>query len=658
MNKVNPFNITKAVDYSDEQINKFWVDIPEGSGFNETLKPTSPMPMIILGAKGSGKTHIMRYFSFNLQKLRWQDSIMAGAQSDGFLGIYMRCSGLNSNRFSGKNQSKEAWKEIFSFYMELWLSQLILTDINEILEKIPIETIVKQKICEEIIDLFDIDLSEFELNSIEEIIKFLRKNQKQVDYEVNNCALTGDKITDIKICATSGSLIFGIPKILEKELTFFKDIKFMYLLDEFENLSEPQQIYVNTLIREKQDPATFKIGTRLYGIKTYLTYSGGEELKEGSEYEIYNIDNVFRQREKDYSSFVEQICFKRLKVNGYPIETPDELGYYINKPEYSSLIESKLPLTSKPYFSKLEANLKEASTKKEIEEIIRNLSYNEDVFIERTNLFVFYKEWKKKKRTKETLVELSKIVKNECERYIADKREKGKHHKVLDKYKNDIQDQLLRELRLEVFYLGIDNFIKMSSGMPRNLLIILKHIYRWSTFNDEKSFSNGNVVSITSQTKGLSEATKWFLNDARIKGDEENLVQLGLQRLGRFLQELRFSDQPPECSISTFSISTTGLEPKITSILSYLEMYSYLIKIKDRREKNSNKRSITYQFNGLVAANWELSIHRRGVVTLNEVELKAIFIPANEQEFDRVLNSRVSKCNSPFSSHLPSLFKD
>ena len=69
INTVNPFNITKAVDYSDEEINKYWVDIPEGNGFIDIIKPTSPMPMLILGGKGSGKTHIMRYFSFNLQKL-------------------------------------------------------------------------------------------------------------------------------------------------------------------------------------------------------------------------------------------------------------------------------------------------------------------------------------------------------------------------------------------------------------------------------------------------------------------------------------------------------------------------------------------------------------------------------------------------------------
>ena len=31
----NPFNITKAVDLSDQQINDYWIDIPESGGFEE-----------------------------------------------------------------------------------------------------------------------------------------------------------------------------------------------------------------------------------------------------------------------------------------------------------------------------------------------------------------------------------------------------------------------------------------------------------------------------------------------------------------------------------------------------------------------------------------------------------------------------------------------
>lgn len=72
----NPFNITKAVDFTDPEINRFFVDLPESS-YADIIKPTSPMPMLIVGGKGSGKTHLMRYFSYDVQLMRNTDPLAA-----------------------------------------------------------------------------------------------------------------------------------------------------------------------------------------------------------------------------------------------------------------------------------------------------------------------------------------------------------------------------------------------------------------------------------------------------------------------------------------------------------------------------------------------------------------------------------------------------
>src|SRR5580704_17971273 len=121
----NPFNITKAVDFSDQQIFDFWIDLPESGGFQELAKPSSPMPMFILGGKGSGKTHLMRYFSYALQCIRHKKDVIGGIKNDKYIGVYLRCSSLNSLRFREKGQREEMWEEVFAYYMELWLSQIM-----------------------------------------------------------------------------------------------------------------------------------------------------------------------------------------------------------------------------------------------------------------------------------------------------------------------------------------------------------------------------------------------------------------------------------------------------------------------------------------------------------------------------------------------------
>src|SRR5712691_10197900 len=131
----NPFSVTRAADFTDEQIHHYWVDLADGSGgFSELIKPRSAMPMLILGGQGSGKTHIMRYLSFPLQQIRHTHDLVNGIRQEGYLGIYMRCSGLNSARFRGKGQTEEVWVTVFAYYMELWLAQMAVNTCHEVVK--------------------------------------------------------------------------------------------------------------------------------------------------------------------------------------------------------------------------------------------------------------------------------------------------------------------------------------------------------------------------------------------------------------------------------------------------------------------------------------------------------------------------------------------
>ena len=115
----NPFHNTKASYYNDPEILEFWVnpDLTEKSFFHTIMEPTESMPIMILGGKGSGKTHILRYFSFNSQVLRVKEnnSILNQITDDGYIGIYIVSNGLQASRFSGVKLSNEEWSALF-FY--------------------------------------------------------------------------------------------------------------------------------------------------------------------------------------------------------------------------------------------------------------------------------------------------------------------------------------------------------------------------------------------------------------------------------------------------------------------------------------------------------------------------------------------------------------
>jgi len=51
----------------------------------------------------------------------------------------------------------------------------------------------------------------------------------------------------------------------------------------------------------------------------------------------------------------------------------------------------------------------------------------------------------------------------------------------------------------------------MSEGLPRALITILKHVYDWSIYTQERPFKGGQISIRRAQQRGVIEAAEWFL---------------------------------------------------------------------------------------------------------------------------------------------------
>ena len=180
-------------------------------GSRALIDPTELTPKVILGGKGSGKTHILRYYSFPLQCVRANErGVLDVVNSDGYVGIYVRCGGLDASRFSGKAQSRQTWATVFTYYMDLWLSHRVLDIFHHLTkeERLEFES-VADEFFEGIMELFDSGDLECP-RTLAELLSLLRKLQREIDFAVNNAAITGQlKVT---IRASPGRLVFGVPE--------------------------------------------------------------------------------------------------------------------------------------------------------------------------------------------------------------------------------------------------------------------------------------------------------------------------------------------------------------------------------------------------------------------------------------------------------------
>lgn len=650
----NPFDITKAVDYTDEEILKFWVDF-DGNGFRNIMKPDSAMPIIIKGSKGSGKTHIMKYYSYELQKIRSaseKKSLAEYLNQDRFVGVYIRCSGFNAEQFEGKGVPEEMWKMLYAYFWELWVGERIVTLLMDLQRNGVISNENEGKFVEEALGLF---LRQIECDETLEALRNLFLDlQKEILYEIQNFIFENKDKPQVNILLAPNSITYGMPNLLTKEIPFFHDKRIMYLVDELENFSESQQELIQLLLREKPISCTFRIGTRPYGIRTYKILGGEEENHEGSEFEMMSLDEELRRNDR-YEQYVTDICTKRIRYGAFDKPDTFELKDLIEEQSVEDLFESiysKKDTQSRSYLYRLSDDLKKYISKNQIQdcnagELVKRLSFNEDPIIERTNVYLMYRRLKDVK--KDLLVETEAIC-HSAHQYHSTKDAQTEHGIFLEKFKQDVIDTIAREGKVVIPYNGLKRLIYLSCGTPRTILRMLKSAFNKQYFNTGKiPFERGRQLTIKAQNEAIEETGDWFFEENRIPSVSENRPSDAARRIGNYLQSLRFSNLPPQCSINIFSIDVTELSEEARDVFETLVKYSYIIQTSRRREKNTNNRGCTYQLNSILLPKWELALAKRGQVDISKTEAEVLLLnKSTSLNFDELMREKLRQYNYPF----------
>jgi len=657
----NPFSLTKANDLTDSQINQLWVDVEEDSGQGRLFdagKFTSPMPTFILGGKGSGKTHLMRYASFPLQFMRFQAEslpLIEGLQADGYVGIYVKCSGLDAGRFQGKNQSADAWGEIFSYYLELWLGQSLLDVTATIISDAQLEE-VEEQLCKLVGELFDDDPPL--VKTLKELCDDLNRRRKNLDFQVNNAAFTGEMLP--RIAATRGRLIFGLPNAVSKVVPGLGDILYCYLLDEFENLTEQQQVHVNTLVRERESPATFKIGARQFGIRTHRTLSADEINVRDSEFDELRLDLRFRENQKQYRELVNQLVERRLEA--FRTSAPSKVAIgdlkdWFEEPDLDWQSPLLLEICEsgrseiRRHIQFLQKSLQSGFSlsaapgvegEQSIQKIINGLSAPEHPLLEKLNILIFYSEWSRGR----DLVKSANNIHVQYTDFLKGKKT-GAYAEKLKRYKSDLVAQLLRENDQKQIYAGLPNFIRMSEGQPRALITLLKHTFDWALFQGEEPFIKGKI-SYHAQSRGAASAAEWFYNSMMKAGSEGVDILVAIDRLSQLFRLNRYSNNIRECSLIGFSASLINVSEKALAVLAHATDRSFLVDIEGgQQERNSEQVTRKFQLNRMLVPRWSLGTARRGIIPFGRREVEAIFDPQQEDAFAELRREWESRSSAP-----------
>lgn len=620
----NPFDLTKASDYSDAQVQEYWVDVGDAQKSLVTfIKPTSLVPMFLLGGKGSGKTHLMRYCSSAVQELRHSDLRTALAQ-ERYLGVYSIADGLNVHRFAGKGQTEETWGSVFAYSFELWLAASLLSSLRPALSDDELKSIAwNRALIENIFQLFHVKPTTLP-RDFDELIAYLGDLRAAVDVAVNNSAITR-QLTGITVAFNPGDLVFGIPRVLAQLCEPLQKTVFVFLIDEVENFTEQQQRFLNTLVRYRKGNVTLRIGARLYGVKTEATLGSGEPIKRDAEYERLVLDARLREEASQYETLAVRLVLRRLQT-AHPgtsisehslAEAFAELSAESFHQKVSLAIVSSRDAAGmeRPHLTRLREAASSLITDKSIvATLVETLRFSEHPLLEKVNLLAFYK---RVSRGVDVLALARSIKQDAVTLLTSGAAAAPEYHDLYSHFSSDLLAQLYRDYGRKPVYAGFKTLVRLSQGVPRNLLSLLKHIHRRSSFSGEEPFVRGKI-SVDAQVHGIYDASEWFWEDAQ-PDEHGSLVRNAVEQFATLARSIRYSDSPSECDLCCFLISPEALGSTSVRALKMAENWSFLLRVKGHSGAKNDDRVMTkYQINPMLSARWGISESRRGSIELKK----------------------------------------
>jgi hypothetical protein len=626
----NPFDLTKASDYSAAQVKDYWVDVPDGErSLVAFIGPTSLVPIFLLGGKGSGKTHLLRYCSSSVQELR-HSNLREAIAKEGYVGTYASADGLNVHRFAGKGQDDETWLPVFAYSFELWLATSLLVSLRPVFAGEQLESAEwNSSLVNGVLKLFHVQ-PDARPDSYDDLLKHFDQLRASVDIAVNNSAITR-QLTGIQIRFNPGDLVFGIPRLLAELSGELSKTVFVYLVDEIENLTETQQRFVNTLVRYRKGNVTLRIGARLYGVKTEATLGSGEPIKRDAEYEKLVLDARLREDEEQYEILAARLVVRRLRSANVGLDV-DEMSLRDSFGEVSAerfhqaasaeVVASRDALgTERPHVARFRNSVSGVlKDRTRTEELVEVLKITAHPLLEKVNLLAFYKTVSRD----QDLLALAQGIKRDAVALL----ESGvaaapRYHDLYSHFSSDLLAQIYRDYGRKPVYAGFKTLVQLSQGVPRNLLSLLKHIYRRSAFAGEAPFVSGQI-SVEAQVQGIYDASEWFWEDAQ--PDEHGpLVRNAVEHLATLARSIRFSDSPSECDMCCFLVNSDDLSVEAARALRMAENWSFLLRVKGVSGAKNDDRILTkFQINPMLASRWGISESRRGSIELKRALADAL----------------------------------
>lgn len=556
MNK--PIN-TPFAEYREEQVKVNIFDYFVEPSFFEKFRDTKPI--IISGARGTGKTTILKALTLSEAK-----DTKEYLEKNNYFGVYYRIDLNITTSFHGDGLKEEEWEKLFSYYFVSKLSYELICQVTKFRNELLIQN--EEELCQKYGMLFTNNSA---VSKFEDLKKIIFAELYNIRNYINNCAYEryphiGDYATIIRELPHD-LLTSSSAYQLENKIIF-------YLIDEFEGLFEWQQKRILSFLKYSDEFHTYKICMRPDGIKTEQTV-GSEYVQETDDVRTIDLNELILDKREDYYKYALDVCKKRL-----------ELFYAKNsfqKDEQISLEEMFEELTEEQEFEMIFTK-KDKELNEDIEQFMQQVEvsdceiknyFQENYFDFLICRLMYFKNKKRKKFS-----EVYSSVKSKDSQYID----------AVGNYGHALLYYLCLRFSIRKKYSGFNTLVNISGGTIRYLLELCNEVFERAMLSEDFNFEKPRKISCKTQTDAVL-----FVSSKRVS-QISAIPQIGLNMrtfvisLGRIYRIFHRDDHIAKFEPNHFSIkaSSANNDEKVQLFLKECVMRGVLLK------KKNNKNKINY----------------------------------------------------------------
>lgn len=599
-----------------------WADFVVPPFLNDLGIKSQSKAFVIMGGRGCGKTTLLRYFchatQFSPRRPELHEVDLA------HIGLYWRADTNFLNSFAGGEQTPETWRAAFEHLLACELGKEIIRSLHSLN--------CNPERQRQYGHLDDVDLSvvrDFDEtlgSSLPELEKSLQRSRTGLAMWVNNLD-TRPK----PIFLPAESFLRAFAGTLKQQLPYLADSTFAVFIDEYENLRDEQQRFINGLLKHGSPPLIYNIAMKRNGWQTKRTI-GPESIQEISDYRVIDLEEDLADY---FDLFAAELLFFRLAehepalLDKLPI-VPDQLRSvehidqrYKNREYHDSLIaaaEKMLPrvgeraaaqeiLADSKLREKLIVKIKDALQKRGSN--LDPARFIDDSFPE-TSVLMPALISRPREEPDDLLTEV------EAMRSGGENRLSVNSALVQNNLFGCANAIYIDAQRNSTLFSGFTALTLIARGNIRHLLELIHRI-----FKVYEPAENGDLPVVPPHVQAIAvrDASESILSTVNGHGTHGPRLYALAQCLGSIFRERHRSERQSETEINHFTVAGGEISEQIQKYLFEAEKWSVLFLTRETKMKSTGAISSDYILNPIFSPYFQISFRKKRSLQVTAAQL-------------------------------------